>query len=103
MNIIISDTKCGNSNCIGVEAYGWKKPPNPNIIIEDTWDIPQELIEEAMVGLISHETIEWLIHTMFFHSDLNSDIHDLIGNNQTFKEYAKTQNGIVIRKRTKKK
>ena len=94
MNIIISEVTCGNRNCIGVEPY-CTKPPNPNIIIEDYWDLPQAVIEDSMIGLVSHETIEWLLSNILFNEDYFS-IHDLIGTVSKIEQYIGNYDGLVI-------
>ena len=95
MNVVISEIMCGNPNCIGVEPYG-VKPPKPNIIIEDVWDLPQTVIEKAMVGLISHETIEYLLANILFNYPKFWNLHGLIGSGQSFEEYAKSMDGLIV-------
>ena len=65
------------------------------IVIEDVWDLPQETIEEAMVGLISHETIEWILAKWEAEGEIEEflDLHDLIGE-LTFQDYVKNVDGL---------
>ena len=95
MDIKIKQVFCGNKNCIGLEGWDYGKKPKRQIIIEDVWDEPVEIIENAMPGLISHETIEHLTYCILS-KDEEANIHELIGSGQETKDYAKNTDGLVI-------
>ena len=79
-DIVISPNMCGNKNCIGLLPCYFGEIPPRVIQIEDEWNAPIEEIEEAMIGLISHETIEWLIvEEEEQQREVFGDLHDLIG------------------------
>jgi len=94
VDITVRHVYCGNKNCIGVEATSLKIPPRL-IVIEDVWDVPSSVIEDAFIGLISHETIEWLLVALFPKELLL--LHDLIGSRQIIKDYMGNADGIVIK------
>jgi len=86
---------------IGLAPFYPSKGPKPLIIIGDKWDISEEIIEQSIVGLLSHETVEFLIfkfqgpsHPVYV-QDL-PNIHNLIGENQQIVDYVENTNGIVI-------
>lgn len=83
----ISPYKCGNENCIKV----WEG----EIWIEDSWTLNQSTIQKAIVGLISHETIEWVLEKI---TPLE-DIHSLIGSHQKIEDYIGNTDGIVYPKK----
>ena len=95
MLITIRPVRCGNRNCIGLMPYEYGTTPPRLIVIEDVWDLPQETIEEAMVGLISHETIEWILAKWEAKGEIEEflDLHDLIGE-LTFQDYVKNVDGL---------
>ena len=80
MLITVRPIRCGNRNCIGLEGYVYGSYPPKLIVIEDVWDLPQETIEKAMAGLISHETIEWILAKWEAEGAIPFflDLHDLI-------------------------
>jgi len=100
MDITIRSNFCGNKSCIGVDheyvedtRYG-RIELIPRIVIEDVWEEPVEVIERAMVGLISHETIEYLLFVI--ESGSSSNMHDLIGKEQSTESYLDNTDGIVL-------
>ena len=79
-DITISPNRCGNRNCIGLGMHLFGHLPPRVIEIEDVWTAPLEDIEQAIVGLISHETVEWLIcEEEETQGEVFGDLHDLIG------------------------
>jgi len=110
MDLTISKNFCGNKSCIGLMPFGFGQKPKRLIIIEDEWVESREIIEDAIIGLISHETIEFLLAQMDYEiiftsrglhkENLNRlalimDIHQLIGEGQTVKDYCGNHDGIV--------
>ena len=95
MDVTISPNFCGNKSCIGLMGFNFVQKPKRLIVIEDEWVEPQEIIEDAIVGLISHETIEFLISEIEFEAGDIWDIHDLIGKGQTTEDYRGNLDGIV--------
>jgi len=89
---------CGNKNCIGVDVSSSGQLDRV-IAVEGYWTVKQNIIEDAMPPLISHETIEFLIGQICPQEIL--DIHDLIGKNQKTKDYVNNEDGLVFRKRGK--
>ncbi|HDH44635.1 MAG TPA: hypothetical protein ENG66_04515 [Thermococcus sp.] len=105
MIITIRPVKCGNRNCIGLVSFHYKMRRIPRlIVIEDVWDIPVELLEEAIVGLISHETIEWILATWELQGKVPRflDLHNLLGQ-LTIKDYCGNTDGLPKIKLLKKK
>ncbi|MGD6852394.1 MAG: hypothetical protein ACQCN6_10085 [Candidatus Bathyarchaeia archaeon] len=61
--------------------------------IEGKWKASQPLIERTIVGILSHETIEYMLF-----NERNS-IHYLLGSRQTTKDYEGQNHGLVFSKR----
>ncbi len=82
--------------------YKYKTCPQPIIVIEDEWDVPQEVIEKAIVGLISHETIEWILAKMEAEGEIPDsfliDIHSLIGT-LSIEDYVNEESGLPLKER----
>ena len=97
MLITVRPIRCGNRNCIGLEGYVYGSYPPKLIVIEDVWDLPQETIEKAMAGLISHETIEWILAKWEAEGAIPFflDLHDLIGK-PSFEDYTRNVDGLPI-------
>jgi hypothetical protein len=93
LDLAISPNRCETKNCIGVEGS--------TIVIENVWTLKESVIEEAMVGLLSHETIEYLLMDNKEINDHKSaiSIHDLIGWHQKVKDYVFNTDGLVCTKK----
>jgi hypothetical protein len=92
--ITISTARCGHKNCIGIIRG------NDEIIIEDVWTVNEKTLEESMVGLFSHETIEWVYYRLIDDDfDTSVSIHDFLGCKQKFDDYAGNTDGLVYSKR----
>lgn len=87
--ITISDNICNIKNCIMVI----QEPRSNTIIIEGVWTTSTDIIERAITGLISHETIELALIEL----DLDDNLHELIGRRQTIKDYTDNLDGIVYK------
>jgi len=93
---------CGNKNCIGILGSAYGHVPEDTIIIEDLWDTPVKVMyrlsdeetEEAMVGLLSHETVEYLL--LKLHPELLCDLHTILGHGQEVENYVSNADGIVL-------
>lgn len=96
MDVTIEPVYCGNKNCIGLRGYEYGKKPPRTIIIEDVWNLPSQVIENAMVGLISHETIEFL-NICLVPEEIRGNIHDLIGSGQEIEDYIGNADGLVFK------
>lgn len=96
MDITIEPIFCGNKNCIGLKGFNFVVKPQPIIVIEDVWDCPQKIIEKAIVGMISHETIEYLIAETEVEAGDIWDVHDLIGKGQRVRDYIDNLDGLVF-------
>jgi len=96
MDLRIKAFYCGHPNCISVDVLEDGKLDRA-VAIEDHWTVNQKTIERAMPNLISHETIEFLIHTLC--PENVDDVHDLIGKKQNIKDYARSSDGIVFKRR----
>jgi hypothetical protein len=59
------------------------------IVIEDIWTVGGSVIEAALPGLLSHEVVEYLVNEIEDVKDypLLCGLHDLIGTQQTVKNY----------------
>lgn len=90
--ITISPVYCGNNNCISAGSYTEGKNI---IVIEDKWTVKQKTIEEAIEGLISHETIEWLLTKISEIKDTIVCLHDIVGSKQKVRDYVGNTDGIV--------
>jgi hypothetical protein len=95
LDVTIEPVYCRNKNCIGLRGYEYGKKPPRTIVIEDTWDLSNEVIENAMVGLISHETIEYLVHCL--EEEDCVDLHELIGSGQEVSDYIGNTDGLVFK------
>lgn len=99
MDLTIKPIFCGNKNCIGLDWYCYGKIPPRQIIIEDEWELPLDVVEKAIAGLISHETIEFL--AIKLNPTVLENLHDLTGKRQKVSDYAGNTNGIVCKRRKK--
>lgn len=96
MDLAISPIQCGNRNCIGVIGKPYPQIPKAQIVIEDTWDVGEDQIENSIVGLISHETVEYLL--LKLEPRLLSDLHAIVGHGQEIQDYMENTDGIVLGK-----
>jgi len=78
--------------------YEFGTVPKRLIVIEDIWDLPQETIEKIMVGVISHETIEWILAKWEANGEIEEflDLHDLIGK-LSLEDYIGNLDGLPIK------
>ena len=92
MDLTISTNLCGNPNCIGIGPFGTEGPKRL-ITIEGVWTLQQLTIEKAIVGLLSHETIEYLVWKF-----VDDNIHQLLGECNT-SQYIKAYHGLPEKKK----
>src|SRR4030042_2737057 len=96
MDLMISSVRCGNRNCIGVIGRVYPQIPKAQIVIEDVWDFAENIIENSIVGIISHETVEYLLDKLELR--LLPDLHAILGHSQEIKDYIENTDGIVLGK-----
>jgi hypothetical protein len=98
LDLKIKPIYCGNKNCIGVDVEDGHL--ERAIAIEDKWTVEQSVIEDAMPGMVSHETVEYLGSTFLYPEDL-FDLHSLLGTMQDVEDYVGNDDGIVFKRRGK--
>ncbi len=72
------------------------------IVIEDKWTVKSKAIEDAIEGLISHETVEWLLTNIPEVKKSLTCIHDIIGIRQKIRDYTRNTDGIVWNRKDKR-